>query len=160
MRQQSLADEGFERYRKPTRRDQFLAEMEQIIPWRELCKVIKPFYRQKAQHAVELLQSAITEPRFRIHKPEGAMFLWLWFEHLPVSSLELYERLKKRGVLVVSGHYFFPGLSESWQHKDECLRVTYSQDDDEVRGGLAIIADVVREAYGAGLKVESSNDGV
>ena len=44
MRQQSLADEGFERYRKPTRRDQFLAEMEQIIPWRELCKVIKPFY--------------------------------------------------------------------------------------------------------------------
>lgn len=44
MRQQSLADEGFERYRKPTRRDQFLAEMDQIIPWRELCKVIKPFY--------------------------------------------------------------------------------------------------------------------
>ena len=32
MRQQSLADEGFERYRKPPRRDQFLAEMEQIIP--------------------------------------------------------------------------------------------------------------------------------
>ena len=44
MRQQSLADEGFERYRKSTRRDQFLAEMEQIIPWRDLCKVIKPFY--------------------------------------------------------------------------------------------------------------------
>lgn len=44
MRQQSLADEGFERYRKPTRRDQFLAEMDQIIPWRDLCKVIKPFY--------------------------------------------------------------------------------------------------------------------
>ncbi len=44
MRQQSLADEGFERYRKPTRRDQFLAEMDTIIPWRELCKVIKPFY--------------------------------------------------------------------------------------------------------------------
>ncbi len=44
MRQQSLADEGFERYRKPTRRDQFLAEMDQIILWRDLCKVIKPFY--------------------------------------------------------------------------------------------------------------------
>jgi IS5 family transposase len=44
MRQQSLADVGFERYRKPTRRDQFLAEMDQIIPWRDLCKVIKPFY--------------------------------------------------------------------------------------------------------------------
>ena len=44
MRQQTLADEGFERYRKPTRRDQFLAEMDQVIPWRDLCKVIKPFY--------------------------------------------------------------------------------------------------------------------
>jgi transposase, IS5 family len=46
MRQQSLADEGFERYRKPTRRDRFLAEMEQIIPWRDLCEVIEPFYRK------------------------------------------------------------------------------------------------------------------
>ncbi len=44
MRQQTLADEGFERFRKPTRRDQFLAEMEAIIPWRDLCKAIKPFY--------------------------------------------------------------------------------------------------------------------
>ena len=44
MRQQTLADEGFEKFRKPTRREQFLNEMDQIIPWRELCKVIKPFY--------------------------------------------------------------------------------------------------------------------
>lgn len=46
MRQQTLADESFERFRKPTRRDQFLAEMDEIIPWRNLCKVIKPFYPQ------------------------------------------------------------------------------------------------------------------
>ena len=44
MRQHTLAEEGFERYRKPTRRDQFLDEMEQIIPWRGLCEVIEPFY--------------------------------------------------------------------------------------------------------------------
>lgn len=44
MRQKTLADEGFERFRKPTRRDQFLAEMEDIIPWRDLCNVIEPFY--------------------------------------------------------------------------------------------------------------------
>lgn len=44
MRQKTLADEGFERYRKPTRRDQFLAEMDQVIPWSDLCNVIKPFY--------------------------------------------------------------------------------------------------------------------
>lgn len=75
------------------------------------------------------------------------MFLWLWFEGLPVTSLELYRRLKDHGVLVVSGHYFFPGLGETWVHKDECIRVTYSQDDDDVRRGLEIIAEVVRQIY-------------
>lgn len=46
MRQQTLAEGTFERYRKPTRREVFLSEMEQVIPWRELGKVIEPFYPQ------------------------------------------------------------------------------------------------------------------
>jgi hypothetical protein len=37
MRQQSLAAQsGFERYGKKTRREQFLEEMEQVVPWAEL----------------------------------------------------------------------------------------------------------------------------
>jgi IS5 family transposase len=44
MRQRTLAEEGFEKFRKPTRREQFLEEMDRIIPWRDLYKVIKPFY--------------------------------------------------------------------------------------------------------------------
>ena len=44
MRQQTLADEGFERYRKRTRREQFLDEMDKIVPWKGLCEVIEPFY--------------------------------------------------------------------------------------------------------------------
>ncbi len=44
MDQPTFADEAFERYRKRTRWEQFLAEMEQIISGRELCSVIKPFY--------------------------------------------------------------------------------------------------------------------
>ena len=44
MRQQTLAEEGFEKYRKPTRREQFLDEMERMIPWAELSAVIEPFY--------------------------------------------------------------------------------------------------------------------
>ena len=44
IRQQTLADNGFERFRKRTRRETFLLQMDQIIPWRDLCKVIKPFY--------------------------------------------------------------------------------------------------------------------
>ena len=44
MRQTSFAECSFERYRKPTRREIFLEEMDRIIPWDELCAVIEPFY--------------------------------------------------------------------------------------------------------------------
>ncbi len=35
---------GFERYTKKTRRAIFLEEMEQVVPWRELCALIEPVY--------------------------------------------------------------------------------------------------------------------
>jgi len=44
VRQQTLAGNGFEKYRKKTRKEQFLDEMEVIIPWKRLTKAIKPFY--------------------------------------------------------------------------------------------------------------------
>jgi len=49
MKQQTLAtaadqSAGFERYRKPTRRDAFLATMDAIVPWAQLCEVIEPYY--------------------------------------------------------------------------------------------------------------------
>ena len=49
MKQQTLAmaadhNAQYERYRKPTRRDAFLAAMEQIVPWSQLCSVIEPHY--------------------------------------------------------------------------------------------------------------------
>ena len=110
--------------------------------------VIKPFYQKKAERAVQIFRDAVgAEYDIHIHKPEGALFLWLWFRDLPISSMQLYERLKQRGVLVVSGHYFFPGLQEDWQHKQECLRVTYSMDDGTVEQGLKIIAEEAMKAY-------------
>jgi IS5 family transposase len=44
MHQQTFAEAAFERYRKPTRREQFLDEMDKVIPWEELAAVIEPFY--------------------------------------------------------------------------------------------------------------------
>jgi len=124
---------------------------QQIVASREITKIsrelIQPFYEKKMEKAVATVREEFAGIPCSIHKPEGAMFLWLWFKDLPITSLELYEQLKDHGVLVVSGHYFFPGLAGDWQHKDECLRVTYSQDDKDVRRGLAIIARVVRRAY-------------
>ena len=105
---------------------------------------IRPFYQQKAEQAVALLQQAIPSPRFRIHKPEGALFLWLWFEGLPMHSQALYERLKEQGLIVVPGHYFFPGISDkAWLHQYQCLRLNYAQDEAKVREGIRILAEVI-----------------
>ncbi len=113
-------------------------------------EVIKPFYKQKSQRAVELLQQAITDERFRIHKPEGAIFLWLWFDELPITTMELYQRLKARGVLIVPGEYFFIGQQDEWDHAHQCLRMNYVQDDEMMQKGIAIIAEEVEKAYREG----------
>lgn len=110
--------------------------------------VVKPFYYQKAQQAVSWLQDAIPDPRFRIHKPEGAIFLWLWFDELPITSNELYKRLKTRGVLVIPGEYFFFGQKEQdWAHTRQCIRMNYVQDDESMQKGITIIAEEIAKTY-------------
>lgn len=108
--------------------------------------IIAPYYQRKAQQAVEWLQQAIPAPKLRIHKPEGALFLWLWFDGLPISCQQLYEKLKQRGLIIVPGHYFFPGLPDKkWQHQYECIRLNYAQPEEKVKQGIAILQQVINE---------------
>ncbi len=109
---------------------------------------IAPFYRQRADQTVQWFRQALGDLPYRIHRPEGAIFLWLWFENLPISSQLLYERLKARGVLVVPGHNFFPGITDDWRHQQECIRVSYAQDGAVVKAGIETIAEEVAKAYG------------
>ena len=44
MRQGTLSEAGFEKYRKRTRKEKFLEEMERIVPWGKLVEVIEPYY--------------------------------------------------------------------------------------------------------------------
>lgn len=111
--------------------------------------LIKPFYKQRAQQAVKWFRSELGDLPYRIHSPEGAIFLWLWFDGLPITSQALYERLKQRGVLVVPGHNFFPGMDSDWQHQQECIRVSYAQGGSTVKQGIEIIAEEVAKAYAA-----------
>lgn len=122
-----------------------LLQNDQILSLSRNC--VAPFYRARMEHAVHVFRQQMQDIPVRIHKPEGAIFLWLWFEGLPVSSQVLYERLKARGVLVVSGHHFFPGLNNDWPHCHECIRITYCQDTAVVEQGAAIIADEVRAIF-------------
>jgi valine--pyruvate aminotransferase len=113
-------------------------------------EIIKPFYQRKAFQTLELFRQELGDVPYRIHKPEGALFLWVWFQDLPCTATELYERLKERNCLVVPGSYFFPGLeNETWQHKHECIRVSYAQDDAVVAEGVKVIADEVKNLYAA-----------
>ncbi|HEX5790222.1 MAG TPA: valine--pyruvate transaminase, partial [Luteolibacter sp.] len=112
-------------------------------------ELVRPYYEEKCRSARAAAAEAFGESvPWRMHRSEGALFLWFWFPGLPISSKELYSRLKRRGVLVVPGEYFFFGEGqEGWRHRDECIRVSYAMDETVVRDGLAIIAEEVKLAY-------------
>ena len=71
MRQQTLADGSFEKFRKKTRKELFLDDMEQIIPWQDLCVAIEPYY-PKTEGAGR--RPVGIERMLRIH------FLQHWFD--------------------------------------------------------------------------------
>ena len=70
MSQQTVPEASFEQYRKPTRRERFLTEMEQVMPWSWLAAVIEPYY-PKAEGAGR--PPVGVERMLRIH------FLQHWF---------------------------------------------------------------------------------
>ena len=111
---------------------------------------IRPFYLEKGQRCVGWLREALRGLPYKIHKPEGALFIWLWLPGLPIGSGDLYERLKARGVIVLSGHHFFPGLADDWRHRRECLRISFAMDETTVRAGIEIIGREIREVFASG----------
>lgn len=50
MQQQTCAEVTFEHYRKPTRREQFLDEMNRVVPWADLVAEIEPVYPKAEGH--------------------------------------------------------------------------------------------------------------
>ncbi|QTN34104.1 valine--pyruvate transaminase [Akkermansiaceae bacterium] len=108
-------------------------------------EVIQPFYKQKSAVAQAAAREIFgTRFPWHMHRSEGALFLWLWFPGLPITSAELYSRLKARQVLVIPGEHFFFGCGDGeWPHRNECLRVSFAMDEATVRDGLSIIAEEV-----------------
>ena len=124
-----------------------LLAQRKLIP---ICReVIQPFYRRRSQQAQQWVTEFFDDKLpYRVHASEGAFFLWMWFPGLSITTYELYERLKNRGILVVPGKYFFYGCDESsGRHRDECIRVTFTQAEEDVKQGIRIIAEEVKTAY-------------
>ena len=116
----------------------------------ELSKeTIGPYYREKSRIAQAVARETFAEKfPWKMHRSEGALFLWFWFPGLPVASAELYRRLKAKHVLVIPGHYFFFGCDEEeWPHRNECIRVSFATDEVTLREGLAMIAEEIALAF-------------
>ena len=130
--------------------------------------VVQPYYRRKAHAARESVRRHFGEgdgARFpySVHRCEGSLFLWIWFKDLPGTTMQLYERLKTRDVVVVPGRYFFFGDnrgrdgdggasdggtgSEPWEHRDRCIRVNYAMAEEDVDHGISVIADEVANMW-------------
>ena len=83
MRQTTLSDAGFDKYRKKTRKERFPDDMEKIIPWAELAEAIEPFY-PKPKGAGR--RPVGVERMLRIH------FLQHWFNLSdPAAEEALYD---------------------------------------------------------------------
>jgi len=82
MKQQTFATGDFERFRKPTRREKFLAEMDSVVPWRQLCEVIEPFYPKAGNR----------RPPIGLERMLRIYFLQHWFNLSdPGAEEALYE---------------------------------------------------------------------
>ncbi len=88
MKQMTLARGGFERYGKTTKRAAFLAEMDQVIPWDELCSVIEPHYPKAGGPG---------RPPVGLQRMLRIHFLQHWFNLSdPAVEEALYESLSMR----------------------------------------------------------------
>ena len=113
-------------------------------------RVIKPHYLKKQVAAVDALSEASGDLPIRFHQPNGAMFLWIWFEGIPGGTQKLYRRAAQEGVVTVPGHHFFQGLETTWQHANECLRINYAGDEHTVREGIERLLLIAKRQYQQG----------
>jgi valine--pyruvate aminotransferase len=110
--------------------------------------VIRSFYQNKFTVLESTLDAAMPKDLpWLLHRGEGAIFAWLWFQDLPMTDWELYQLLKQVGVIVVPGNSFFPGLREEWEHKHQCLRISLTGSDEEIAIAMQRLAKVASEVY-------------
>ena len=87
MKQRTLT--GFEKYGKTTRRAQFLADMEQIIPWPELAAAVQTVYPRISENG--------GRPPIPLERMLRIYFLQLWFNLSdPAVEEALYDSVAMR----------------------------------------------------------------
>jgi IS5 family transposase len=141
MKQQTLAmaaDQTFENYRKPTRRDEFLKTMEAIVPWTALCEVIEPHYPKVGNGRPPIG----LERMLRIH------FIQHWFNLADLSCEEaLYDSASLRS---------FVGIDLGREPVPDSTTITkFRKLLNENKLGEALFAKVGEELQARGFKVNT-----
>jgi IS5 family transposase len=87
MRQLTLATVSFDKHGKVTRRAAFLAEMDRVVPWRELAAVVEPFYPKLGKG----------RPPIGLERMLRIYFLQHWFNLSdPAAEEALYDSASMR----------------------------------------------------------------
>ncbi len=143
MKQQTLAmaadqGAGYEHYRKPTRRDEFLKTMNAIVPWAALCEVIEPHYPKAGNGRPPIG----LERMLRIH------FIQHWFNLADLACEEaLYDSASlRRFVGIDLGREPVP---------DATTLLKFRRLLNEHKLGEALFAKVGQELQARGFKVNT-----
>ncbi|MEL7502073.1 MAG: valine--pyruvate transaminase [Cyanobacteria bacterium J06554_6] len=111
-------------------------------------QVIRPHYQTKFAALESTFDAAMPGVPWFLHKAEGSIFAWLWLKDLPISDRDFYQRLKQKGVIIVPGNPFFPGLPEgSWDHMSQCFRISLTATTAEIIEAVKRLATLVDEVY-------------
>jgi IS5 family transposase len=87
MKQITLGSTGFEKHAKATRRAQFLAEMDRVVPWEQLCSLIQPVYSK----------GVVGRPPVGVERMLRIYFLQQWFNLSdPAAEEALYDSMAMR----------------------------------------------------------------
>ena len=132
------ADQTFENYRKPTRRDEFLKTMEAIVPWVALCEVIEPHYPKAGNGRPPIG----LERMLRIH------FIQHWFNLADLACEEaLYDSASLRR---------FVGIDLGREPVPDSTTITrFRKLLNDNKLGEALFAQVGKELQARGFKVNT-----
>jgi transposase, IS5 family len=137
--QQTLATAGFELHRKRTRRDEFLAQMDQVVPWAKLCALIEPVY-PKGEGA--------GRPTIGLDRMLRIYFLQQWFNLSdPAVEESLYDSVSMRQFVGIDlGREAAP---------DETTVCKFRHLLEKHRLGKAIFAEVNAHLKSQGMKLST-----
>lgn len=137
--QATFAAAGFEAYRKPTRRERFLAEMERVVPWAELCALIEPVYPKSEGPG---------RPTIGLERMLRIYFLQHWFNLSdPAVEEALYDVASMRA---------FVGIDLGRERApDETTVCKFRHLLEEHGLGKGIFERVGRHLQGQGLKIST-----